>query len=193
MIPPAELLLPAPVHVGDIGDEEPVRHAAAHARRAGGVVRAEVDRLGTALRAQDIEALLHVELAAAAPVADAVGAEAEASDLKGEHARAQGVQRSRGHTHEIALGHRDAAAVLLADGVVGRGRAQGIYVVGGRPADDRRAGLGLHDVPGLGLLVVVLVGLGIRFVGVDLHRKVLPRAHGDDLDDAVPLEVAHDL
>ena len=41
--------------------------------------------------------------------------------------------------------------------------------------------------------MVVLVGLGIRFVGVDLHRQVLPRAHGDNLDDAVPLEVAHDL
>ena len=41
--------------------------------------------------------------------------------------------------------------------------------------------------------MVVLVGLGIRLIGVDLHRQVLPRAHGDDLDDAVPLEVAHDL
>ena len=134
-----------------------------------------------------------MELAAAAPVADAVGAEAEAADLDREHARAEGVQGARGHADEVALGDGDAAAVLIADRVVCRGRAQGIDVVGLRAQDDRRAGLGLHDVPGLGLLVVVLVRLGVGLVGVHLDREALRRAHGDDLDDAVVREVAHDL
>ena len=150
--------------------------------------------LRPALRTQHVEALPHVELAPATPVADAVGLEAEAAHLEGKDARPEGVERARRDEDEVALAHRDFATVALADGVVRRRAAQGLHVVSRGAAVDEGARLGREDVPRLGLLVVVLVRSGIGLVRVDLHGQVLRSVHHQRLDDAVlAREVAHDL
>lgn len=125
-----------------------------------------------------------MELAATAPVADAVGLEAEGSYLQRKDACTECMERPCRHKHEVAFLYRDAAPIALAYRVVCCGCTQSPDIVCRRSEDDGRTRICRQDVPGLRLLVVVLMCLGIRLIGMYLHGEVLGSIHREHLHDA---------
>ena len=81
------------------------------------------------------------------------------------------------HEHEVALRDGHVKTIGVTDRVVGGGLAQGIEVIRGTAGYERGARFGVEDVPGLGLLVVVLHARGVLLVGVHLNGEVVGGVH----------------
>ena len=194
MIAATGILRPAASDISHIRDEDAGRDAPANARRSLWIQGAKPSWLRPALSPQHIESLLHMELAATAPVADAVGLEAEGSYLQRKDACTECMERPCRHKHEVAFLYRDAAPIALADRVVCCGRTQSPDIVCRRSEYDGRTRICRQDVPGLRLLVVVLMCLGIRLIGMYLHGEVLGSIHREHLHDArIACTLPHDL
>lgn len=86
-------------------------------------IAAEVAHGSRALGVNDLEGLVNVQFAPAAPIAHAVGSIAERPHLHGEDARAERVHDAGGYEHEAPFAHSDTLSKTLPDAVVGGRRA----------------------------------------------------------------------
>lgn len=145
-------LAPRVRDVHDVDDEEAGDGGAARGSRGrGGVKASQVDGVGLWADVKDVEALLHMQLATATPVAEAVCREAQRADPDGEDAGTIGVKRACGHDDEVTFGHGYAPPVLVADGIVGGCGSQRIDIIGEGAGNEGRARVCPKDVPGLRL------------------------------------------
>ena len=112
--------LPAVAHIDDVAREGLVVDSAMSGRVVHALRVAHMSHRDAVGGGEHLESLIHVQLTAAAPVAEPEGSIAKGTNLHTQDAWAHGMHGPRGHLHEVARMHRHPQPVALADGIVGR-------------------------------------------------------------------------